>query len=160
MKKIKIREYERNDCIQIVKLFCDTIRFINSKDYSKEEVDAWITGNTNVDKWNKSFENHYCLIAEKGNIIVGFGDMYGNYIDRLYVHKDYQNIKIGSMILYGLENYASEHMETIISVHASVTAKPFFEKRGYKEICKRQVKRNGVFLVNFAMEKDMGINFL
>ena len=80
---MKIRKYKKNDCEQIVKLFYNTVCFVNSKDYSKSEIDAWVSGNLDIDKWHKSFENHYCLIAEKENIIVGFGDLYGNYIDRL-----------------------------------------------------------------------------
>ena len=42
-----------------------------------------------------------------------------------------------------------------ITVHASITAKPFFEKRGYKLIKKQEVERQGIFLTNFIMEKQV-----
>lgn len=41
----------------------------------------------------------------------------------------------------------------VISTHASITAKPFFEKRGYRVIREQQVERQGVALTNFVMEK-------
>lgn len=42
---------------------------------------------------------------------------------------------------------------TKIRTHASITAKPFFERRGYKVIKEQQVIRSGIFLTNYAMEK-------
>ena len=38
--------------------------------------------------------------------------------------------------------------------HASVTAKPFFEKRGYRVVREQQVSRQGILLTNYVMEKD------
>lgn len=42
-----------------------------------------------------------------------------------------------------------------ITTHASITARPFFEKRGYKIISENEVKRRGVALANFIMEKEL-----
>lgn len=41
---------------------------------------------------------------------------------------------------------------TKIVTHASITAKGFFEKRGYKVLKKQQVEREGIYLINFIME--------
>ena len=40
-----------------------------------------------------------------------------------------------------------------IKVDASITAKPFFEKFGFKEVRKNLVKRGNFELVNFSMER-------
>ena len=42
-----------------------------------------------------------------------------------------------------------------ILVNASITAKPFFERRGYRVVREQQIERKDVILTNFAMEKDM-----
>lgn len=42
-----------------------------------------------------------------------------------------------------------------ITTHASITARPFFEKRGYKIISENEVKRQGIALANFIMEKEL-----
>ncbi|MBT7088103.1 GNAT family N-acetyltransferase, partial [bacterium] len=40
-----------------------------------------------------------------------------------------------------------------VYTEASITAKPFFEKRGFKVIKEQQVEKRGVKLTNFQMEK-------
>ena len=40
-----------------------------------------------------------------------------------------------------------------IITHSSITAKHFFEKRGYKVIKEQQVERKGLLLTNYIMEK-------
>ena len=42
----------------------------------------------------------------------------------------------------------------VIVTHASVTAKPFFEQRGYVTVREQQVMKKGVLLTNFVMEKN------
>lgn len=144
-----IREYISNDIYEMYKLFCDTIYAINAKDYSKEQLDAW-TGGIDLDRWNKSFLEHYTLVALDNNKIIGFGDINkSGYLDRLYVHKNYQGIGIATAICDRLETKVTG----IITVHASITAKPFFEKRGYTVLKEQQVQRQGAMLTNFVMEK-------
>ena len=81
--------------------------------------------------------------------IVGFGDIEENgYLDRLFVRPDYQRMGIGTAICNKLEGAVQGNVFT----HASITAKPFFEKRGYKVIKGQTVKRRGILLTNFVIE--------
>ena len=84
--------------------------------------------------------------------IVGFGDIdkYG-YLDRLFVHKDFQGQGVASAICERLEVSITTDK---ITTHASITAKPFFEKRGYRVVKEQQVIRNAVCLTNYLMEKQ------
>ena len=84
--------------------------------------------------------------------IVGFGDMdETGYLDRLYVHKDYQGQGIASAICDELERFAAGKTFT---THASITAKLFFQHRRYHVVRKQEVIRHGVALTNFVMEKQ------
>ena len=67
---------------------------------------------------------------------------------RYFVRPDYQRMGIGTAICNKLEGAVQGNVFT----HASITAKPFFEKRGYKVIKRQTVKRRGVLLTNFVME--------
>lgn len=40
-----------------------------------------------------------------------------------------------------------------IITHASITARSFFEHRGYQIVKEQQVKKNNIILVNYIMEK-------
>ena len=145
-----IRKYEPEDCKEIIKLFYDTVHTINAKDYTKEQLDAWATGKEEPGKWDRLFCEHYSIVALCDGIIVGFGDIdKTGYLDKLYVHKDYQRKGVASALCSRLEEAA----EGKIVTHASVTAKPFFEKRGYIAIREQEVERHGIFLKNFVMEK-------
>lgn len=148
---MEIRKYKSSDCNEIADLFYNTVHFINSKDYTEDQLNVWATGNIDIDEWNKSFLNNYTLIAEENGIIIGFGDIDDEgYLDRLYVHKDYQNIGVATALCDRLEKkYEVERITT----HASITAKSFFEKRGYRVVKKQFVERNGVRLINYIMER-------
>ena len=103
--------------------------------------------------WNKSFLKNYTIVAVENSIIVGFGDISEvGYLDRLYVHKDYQHMRIATQISDLLENYK---LWKKITVYASITAKPFFEKRGYTVIKEQKAERAGIELTNFVMEKRL-----
>ncbi len=39
-----IREYQSSDCKELAKLFYNTVHTVNAKDYTKEQLDAWATG--------------------------------------------------------------------------------------------------------------------
>ena len=67
-------------------------------------------------------------------------------LDLLYVHKDFQRQGIATALCDELEKGF-----TVIKTYASVTAKPFFEKRGYKTIKEQEVERLGIKLKNFEM---------
>lgn len=145
-----IRAYRSEDCGEIAELFYNTVHTVNAKDYTKEQLNVWATGQVDLEKWDKSFREHVTVVAVLDGIIAGFGDIDPTgYLDRLYVHKDYQRKGIASAICDRLEETVSGNIVT----HASITARPFFEKRGYRTVREQQVERQGILLTNFVMEK-------
>jgi len=146
-----IREYQPSDCGELASLFYNTVHTINAQDYTNEQLDVWATGKVDLEVWNSSFLEHYTLVAVEENLIVGFGDIdKTGYLDRLYVHKNFQRSGIATAICNDLE----QAVAGTIMVHASITAKPFFEKRGYTMVREQQVERQGIFLTNFIMKKE------
>lgn len=94
---------------------------------------------------------HYSIVAVDGEIIVGFGDIdQTGYLDRLYVHANHQGKGVAAAICNKLEQAVQGKVVT----HASITARPFFEKRGYRIVREQQVERKGIFLTNYVMEKE------
>lgn len=152
---MKIRKYKTADCAEIADLFFETVHTINAKDYTKPQLDVWANGKIDIAAWDKSFLEHNTFVAEENKMIVGFGDIDDSgYVDRLYVHKDYQSKGIATAIIIELERYAAINNISVFTTHASITAKPFFEKHGYHVVCENKVIRNGVELTNFIMEKQ------
>lgn len=146
-----IRQYQQSDCKELTELFYNTVHTVNAKDYTKEQLDVWATGQVDLEKWDLSLQEHYSIVAVENNVIVGFGDIdKTGYLDRLFVHADYQGKGIATAICDQLEQFVEENITT----HASITARPFFEKRGYKVVKEQQVERQGVFLTNYVMVKE------
>lgn len=151
MDEFCLRLYRPADLPQIAKLFYDTVHTVNAKDYTPEQLEAWADGKIDVAAWDESFQRHYTIVVEKDGMIVGFGDidLQKSYLDRLYVHKDFQRQGIATLICNALENAAAMRP---IKVHASITAKPFFEKRGYRTLKKQEVECKGIKLTNYLIE--------
>lgn len=153
---MELRKYKSEDCTTLAELFFQTIHSVNAKDYTNDQLDAWATGKINLSAWNKSFLNHNTLVAEINGTIVGFGDMDNNgYLDKLFVHKDYQRIGIATAIVNELEHQAVLSGIHLFSTQASITAKPFFERRGYRVVRENTVVRCNVKLKNYIMEKKL-----
>ena len=77
---------------------------------------------------------------------------YPGYLDLLYIHRDCQHQGVASALCDFLETlYPVDR----ITVHASMTARPFFEARGYRVLRAQQVERRGQRLTNYVMEKEM-----
>ena len=149
---MQFREYTPSDCAQLAELFYQTVHSVNAKDYTQEQLDAWATGEVDLQVRDASFRAHRTIVATENGEIIGFGDMdKSGYLDRLYVHKDHQGQGIASAICDELECFAAEKT---ITTHASITAKPFFQHRGYRVVRKQEVIRRGVALTNFVMEKQ------
>lgn len=148
---MEIRKYLESDCKILSELFYNTVHTVNAKDYTKEQLDVWATGEVGLEKWNQSLKEHYSVVAVEGEVIVGFGDIESTgYLDRLFVHADYQRKGIATAICNQLEQAVQGNIVT----HASITARPFFEKRGYTVVKEQQVERQGIFLTNFIMIKE------
>lgn len=146
-----IRKYETSDCKELVELFYNTVHYINAKDYTEEQLNVWATKDMDLEKWDQSLLLHFSVVAVENEVIVGFGDIDKNgYLDRLFVHKDYQGKRIATAICNILEQTVTSGK---ITTHASITAKQFFEKRGYKVMKKQLVNRQGILLTNYIMEK-------
>ena len=149
---MKIRRYEPEDLGQITALFYDTVHAVNAADYAPEQLDAWADGAPDLDRWNGSLLAHHSLVAVEGrDLIVGFGDIDGTgYLDRLYVHKDRQGLGIATALCDWLERAVDA---PVLTTHASITARPFFEGRGYRVLREQRVERHGVQMTNYVMEK-------
>lgn len=153
---MNIRRYSSNDCSEMAELFYNTVHFINCKDYKKAQLDAWATGNVDLKEWDKRFLKSYTVVAVDFGAIAGFCNINSDgYVDMLYVHKDYQQKHIATALLESCENYAKKNGAESFYTHASVTAEPFFKKKGYIVLRKQTVERSGIKLCNYVMKKKV-----
>ncbi|RIU94736.1 GNAT family N-acetyltransferase [Oceanobacillus picturae] len=156
---MRMRAFQSADVNQMVSLFYDTVHAVNARDYTKEQLNAWAPQDemdAKLINWEASFARNISYIAETNDEIVGFGDMTHNgYLDRLFVHKNFQGKGIATALMNRLESEARKIGLPTIETEASITAKPFFERRGYQLIEPQTIERKGITLINFKMSKRL-----
>ena len=146
---MQIRRYDPADLDEVVKLFYNTVHIVNAADYTPKQLDAWAPKTMDTSKWAVSLARNSAFVAVEDGII-GFGDITADgYLDRLYVRADSIGQGVGKALCRRLESTVGGDITT----HASITARPFFEKMGYFVVKKQQVERSGVLLTNFIMKK-------
>src|SRR5699024_8814161 len=156
---MEINKYHQSDTEQIVDLFYETVHSVNKDDYSPLAVEAWAPEedrNKMERQWRETLENNYSYVAKLDNTLIGFADVSKDgYLDRVYVHKDYQGKGIGSALLKKLEERAELEGLSYIHADVSITAKAFFEYHDYHLVSEKIVERKGVSLVNYLMIKNI-----
>lgn len=146
-----LRKYAPEDCGQLAELFYHTVHTVNAADYTPEQLDAWAASRVDLAVWNRSFLEHFTVVAMEDETIVGFGDIASSgYLDILYWHAEYQGQGVATAICDALENAVDAGT---LTAHASITARLFFQRRGYSVTREQRVTQNGVELTNFVMEK-------
>jgi len=133
MNSITIRTARENDIAAIGWLFSETVRNVNAKDYTEDEIRAWSSSGENTAMWKKRIDEQYFIVAEINGIIAGFSSIDPKgYLDFMYVHTDYQRMGVAKKLLREIERKAYQQKNTSIFSHVSKTARVFFEKSEYK----------------------------
>lgn len=156
-----VRKGQLDDLTELRNLFMNTVTEICKTDYSSNQIEAWIydtKNNVNQKRWIDVLTKQFVLVAQSENRIVGFVTLdKGNYIDFLFVHKDYQRKGIANRLYKEIENEARRQQKTILTSDVSKTARPFFEKNEFKVVREQIVDKKGVKLINYKMAKTIGI---
>lgn len=151
---IHIRRAVKSDLLEIRNLYKDTIMSINSKDYSEQQINIWSSAGDDVEMWNARFSSQHFIVAESEGVITGFASLAdGGYIDFMFVHKNHQGKGLATEMLSFLESEAIQTGCEKMWAEVSITARPFFRKRGF-EITERFSKRvDGVEFDDCVMTK-------
>ena len=145
------------DIPEMRELFHTTVLTVNSKDYTKEEVEDWTSCGDSVAHWkNLLAKNDYVGAIDRQGKIIGFSSVNAEgYLHSMFVHKDQQGKGVATLLLSEVEKIARKYDVHKINVEASITARPFFEKHGYKVVKEQKAKANRLWLTNYVMEKAL-----
>jgi len=152
IQEYSIRKAHYNNLPEMRDLFVDTIRSVNKKDYTAEEVEDWVFRSKQLSRWQDLFTEHMYYICLYGNKIVGFTSLNDSgYIHSLFVHKDFQRKGIASALFEALYLIAKEMEIPKLSADVSITAKPFFLSKGFEIIIEKKSRAFKLYLKNYLM---------
>ena len=137
--KTEIRPAVVSEAQAIIDLHSNTVRRVNSADYSPEQIGRWI-GRRRVEIAESMIQQgQYWVCVDETGKLLGFGNLSENEIKGLYIHADYLREGIGSALLARLEQELRARGMLESQVDSTVTAAGFYRKMGYVEIGRKQV---------------------
>jgi len=151
-----IRKYRPGDEVELWQLFFHTIRRINIRDYSKEQVRAWAPEKIDAAGWRERIQRIDPFVCEQEGRIVGYADLQtSGLIDHFFVHHLWQGQGVGKRLFAKIESTAQEKGIAELTDEVSITARPFFESRGFRVVAAQEVALESVVLKNFKMAKSL-----
>lgn len=150
-----IRAAQQSDVIELRDLYKNTVLAVNRRNYSQEEVEDWASCGDDLHKIGEMIETHYFIVAvNQLSQIVGFSSITSQgYLHSMFVHKDFQGKGVATILLDDIERHALVAGIMRITSEVSITARPFFEKRGYMVEIEQRRRANQLCLTNFWMVK-------
>ena len=151
---MEIRTHKPADIPEISRLFFNTIRRINSRDYTQAQVQAWAPTIYNNEYWSRRFLKRQVVVAEFKGKIVGFAEYEpSGHVDCFYVHHEHQRLGIGKVLLQWIETELQKQNVHRLYAEVSVTARAFFESRGFTVVEERNAEYMEVSIKLYLMEK-------
>lgn len=150
-----MRPLTDQDILKVQELFRSTVLTVNSKDYTKEEVEDWASCGDSIEHWKELLaKNDYIgALDGQGNIIGFFSMDSDGHLHSMFVHENWQGCGVATRLLSEVEKMAQKYGVGKIHTEVSITARSFFEEHGYRTMKEQKQKANQLFLTNYKMEK-------
>jgi DeoR/GlpR family transcriptional regulator of sugar metabolism/GNAT superfamily N-acetyltransferase len=149
--ELVLRRYESSDATATLGVFLRAIQVTAAHDYSPPQIEAWTAG-IELDSWARRRAEAGTWVAVLGGVVVGFTDIdRSGYIDMMFVDPSAGRRGVARALLRHVRSIATADGTEELTVNASRTARPFFEREGFSVRAEQQVERNGVILTNYQM---------
>lgn len=151
---MQLRAYRPDDVPALIRLFRDTIRTVNVRDYTPDQVRAWAPDEIDETRWRERLAAQHVVMAESEGQVVGFCSWTPEgYLDFLYVHAGYQRRGVARAVYAAAEDAMRKAEVKRVYAHVSITAQPFFLKQGFLLVEHRVAEIRGSKLSHAVMEK-------
>jgi putative acetyltransferase len=153
-REISIRNYQPEDLEAVIVIFQTAVREIASRDYDPAQIRAWAV--VDRDAWAHRRLSRPTWLAVIDQLPVGFTDLESTgHLDMMFVHPAHQRIGVATLLLRTVEAAARVKGFARLFTEASITARPFFAKRGFVLLASQRVEKRGQMPTNFRMEKRL-----
>ncbi|BEL04642.1 hypothetical protein Q0Z83_028330 [Actinoplanes sichuanensis] len=150
--ELVIRRYEQADAGATRRVFHAAVHGTASRDYTPEQVQAWAPADFDEVRWRGRRAASYTYVACLDGVVVGFSDFTDDgLLDMLFVHPDAGGRGVARALVDRVLREATAAGHRRLRVHASLTARPAFERFGFVVDAARVVEVRGQRLRNFDM---------
>ncbi|UTZ37691.1 GNAT family N-acetyltransferase [Vibrio campbellii] len=153
---ITIRDFQEEDAPTLWALFFNTVRNVNRRDYTEQQVKAWAQEGFDSQLWLKKMISIQPFVAELDGVIVGYSDVQpSGLVDHFFCHHEYQGQGVGRALMTHVIRQAEAKGRDRIYSEVSITARPFYERMGFTVVNEQQIEVRGATLTNYVMEKNL-----
>lgn len=153
---MQIRRMKQSDVIAVTRLHRNTIRTVNAKHYTKQQIAAW-SGRIHASWVCEHFDSEQRFVAVVNGEIAGFMNMSknGKILQALYIRKKYIGRGVGTALFKKAEHIIRVSGGRRMQVDATLTAQAFYEKQGLRVIARTATRINGEDIPSLKMAKRL-----
>jgi putative acetyltransferase len=155
-RRMQVRRYDRADAAGTLAVFLDAVRTTASRHYTPRQVEAWTSAGRDIVEWDRARASANTRVAEVDGRVVGFTDVSANgFIGMLFVASNHGRRGVATALLSWAESAARSQGSARLSTHASITARSFFEARGFDVVEERTPIVDGIAMTNYLMVRPL-----
>jgi putative acetyltransferase len=156
LPKAALRPMLPADAAYLAAIYRTSVMELTGDDYSEAQQAAWAERSEERDFATK-LSKQLTLVATVASAPVAFISLKGaDHIDMLYVHPGVVHQGIATMLYDAIEKLALSRGAKQLTVDASDTARPFFEKQGFEGVHRNTIPVGDEWLGNTYMKKPLG----
>jgi putative acetyltransferase len=150
---LSIRDFEGDDAGPAARLFYDTVRTAPGSAYSDEQREAWAPAVPDTGRWRARLAAATTLVAEDERGLAGYLSLDASgHVDLAFVRSDRLRSGVGSALHAALLERARGAGLARLTADASLMARPFFERLGWRVVREQHPEPGGVRMTNYRMQ--------
>ena len=148
------RKFEPGDLPQVMAVYHDAVHTLAAPFYAKEQLDSWAPPNAKMDRWKERLAPLQTIVTEHEGFVVGFASYNtAGHLDLLFVDPRFARRGVATRLCSWVENELRTGGVSRIFTEASLAARIFFERIGFRVVAEETVECRGSHLRRYAMDK-------
>lgn len=153
---IRLRDYRPEDAETLAGVYRDAVRTLGPAGYGDEQVRVWARYPDDLEGFRRDLGRGLTVCSVVDDVPVAFGRLDPvDHVALLYCGPAYAGRGHATAIVGRLEERARASGVGTLRVEASVVARSFFERHGFRLVGVEHPVRDGVEFTRFRMEKRL-----
>jgi putative acetyltransferase len=151
-----VRSYKPSDLERVITVYREAIHSLAAPHYTAAQLAAWAPQKMDAEKWRQRLATIHVLAAEGDGIVAGFLSYEQNgHIDLLFTHPAFARQGVATLLYREAEAALRAAGVLKVFTEASLAARPFFERHGFRVDAEEFAECRGEQLRRFRMSKSL-----
>ena len=126
------RPYKPTDLPSVIDVYTTSIRSLAAPFYSPEQIAAWAPAMPLLERWQQRLNAVHTFVADCDGILAGFASYrHDGYLDLLFTHPAFARRGVATRLYFRVESALRSEGCLRVFTHASLAARPFFDRQGF-----------------------------